>query len=74
MERTRERNAPTASTTAATRARVNSSEGPEFGRSGEMAAFNCDFIGTTDLPKQYGPFRLYSFNAHPLALRTERAV
>ena len=26
----------------------------------EVTAFNCDFIGTTDLPKQYGSFRLYS--------------
>ena len=29
-----------------------------FGRSGKVAAFNCDFIGTTDLPKQYGSFRI----------------
>jgi len=26
----------------------------------EVTAFNCDFIGTTDLPKRYGSFRLYS--------------
>ena len=26
----------------------------------DVTAFNCDFIGTTDLPKKYGSFRLYS--------------
>ena len=26
----------------------------------EVTGFNCDFIGTTDLPKKYGSFRLYS--------------
>jgi class 3 adenylate cyclase/tetratricopeptide (TPR) repeat protein len=33
----------------------------------EATGFNCDFIGTTELPKQYGSFRLYSLRRTPLA-------
>jgi class 3 adenylate cyclase len=30
----------------------------------EVTGFNCDFIGTTELSKQYGSFRLYSLTRH----------
>jgi hypothetical protein len=32
----------------------------------EVTAFNCNFIGTTELPKQYGSFRLYGLTRAPL--------
>jgi class 3 adenylate cyclase len=35
----------------------------------DVTAFNCDFIGTTDLPKKYGSFRLYSLTRRRAPLR-----